>query len=233
MNPPLFSDTCRKRQLCVRKPQIDFSNIKTHSSKGVQQTLRYIEEERVGPNWRQGRIETNNFPGYVAKGAFMKRTTSGLPFAIALAVLLLFAAGAVRAQADPFLGTWELNVSKSMFVPGPPRRSETRMAESSPMDLKVSIKRVNGDGSTQENEYTSNLDGKSYPIIGQGAYGADSIAAKLTAPNTIQSTLNTDGKVVATGTSVVSNHGKVLTVTTKGVDASGKPFNNVAVYDKQ
>jgi hypothetical protein len=30
----------------------------------------------------------------------MKRTTSGLPFAIALAVLLLFAAGAVRAQAD-------------------------------------------------------------------------------------------------------------------------------------
>jgi hypothetical protein len=60
----------------------------------------------------------------------MKRTTSGLPFAIALAVLLLFAAGAVRAQAD-------------------------------------------------------------------------------------------------------SNDGKVLTITTKGMDASGKPFNNVAVYDKQ
>jgi len=26
--------------------------------------------------------------------------------------------------------------------------------------------------------------------------------------------------------------GKVLTITTKGVDTSGKPFNSVAVYDK-
>jgi hypothetical protein len=145
----------------------------------------------------------------------MKRTTSGLPFAIALAVLLLFAAGAVRAQADPFLGTWKLNASKSEFVPGPPRKSETRMAESSPMGLKVSVKRVNGDESTQEYEYASKLDGKSYPIIGQRPYGADSIAANLMASNTTQSTLNKNGRVVATGTSVVSKHGKVLTITTK------------------
>jgi hypothetical protein len=107
------------------------------------------------------------------------------------------------------------------------------MVESAATGLKVSIKRVNGDGSTQEYEYTTNLDGKSYPVIGQGPYGADTIAANLTAPNTIQSTLNKDGKVVATGTSVVSKDGKVLTITTKGVDASGKPFNSVAVYDKQ
>jgi len=42
-----------------------------------------------------------------------------------------------------------------------------------------------------------------------------------------------DDKVVATGTSVLSKDGKVLTITTKGTDASGKPFNSVAVYDKQ
>jgi hypothetical protein len=84
-------------------------------------------------------------------GKLANRTTSRLLFAtIALAVPLWFAAGVVRAQADPFLGTWKLNVSQSKFVPGPPRKSEPRMAESSPMGLKVSIKRVNGDGSTQE-----------------------------------------------------------------------------------
>jgi hypothetical protein len=103
------------------------------------------------------------------------------------------------------------------------------MAESSSLGLKVSVKRVNGDRSTQEYEYTSNLDGKSYPITGQGPYGADSTASNLTAPNTIQSTLNEDSKLVATGSSVVSKNGNVLTITTKGVDASGKPFSYVRV----
>jgi hypothetical protein len=39
--------------------------------------------------------------------------------------------------------------------------------------------------------------------------------------------------VIATATSVVSKDERVLTITAKGVDASGKPFNSVAVYDKQ
>jgi hypothetical protein len=99
--------------------------------------------------------------------------------------------------------------------------------------MKVSVDRVNGDGSSQEFEYTTNLDNKTYPITGDGPHGADSIAANLTAPNTIQSTLKKGAKVVATATAVVSSSGKVLTITTKGTDASGKHFTNVGVYDKQ
>lgn len=155
---------------------------------------------------------------------------------LAIATLLVFTLslpGLLFAQTDPFIGTWKLNVKKSTFVPGPPRKSETRMVVSSPTGMKVSVKRVNGDGTTQEFEYTANLDGKSYPITGQGPNGADSIAANLTAPNTIQSTLTKDGKVVLTGTSVVSADGKVLTTTTKGTDPTGKPINTVTVYDKQ
>lgn len=136
-------------------------------------------------------------------------------------------------QTDLFLGTWKLNVKKSKFDPGPPRKSETRIVITGPTGMKVSVDRVNGDGSTQEFEYTTNLDNKSYPIIGQGPYGADSIAANLTAPNAIQSTLTKGGKVVATATTVVSSDGRVLTVTTKGTDSSGKHFTNTGVYDKQ
>ena len=148
-------------------------------------------------------------------------------------VLALSFSDLVLAQADPFLGTWKLNVKRSKFVPGPPRKSETRIVVSTPTGMNVSSARVDGDGSTQEFEYTSNLDGKSYPIVGRGPYGANTIAATLTAPKTIQSTLNKDSKVLATGTSVVSEDGRVLTITTKGMDASGKSFNSVAVYDKQ
>ena len=99
--------------------------------------------------------------------------------------------------------------------------------------MRISVDRVNGDGSTEEFEYTTNLDGKSYPITGQGPYGADAIAANLTAPNTIQSTLSKGGKVVATAVSIVSKGGTILTITTKGTDTQGRQFTNVSVYDKQ
>jgi len=105
---------------------------------------------------------------------------------------------------------------------------ETRIVSPGPLGMAVSVRRVNGDSSTQEFEYTTNLDGKSYPMIGQGPYGANSIAANLTAPNTIQSTFSRDNKVVATATSLVSNGGKVLTITTKGTDTNGKPFTSNA-----
>src|SRR6516165_7020279 len=152
---------------------------------------------------------------------------------LAMVTLGLCLTELLRGQTDLFLGTWKLNVKKSKFVPGPPRKSETRIVVTGPTGMKVSVDRVNGDGSTQEFEYSTNLDNKSYPVIGSGPYGADSIAANLTAPNTIRSTLTKGGKVVATATSVVSRDGKVLTITTEGTDASGKRFTNIGVYDKQ
>jgi hypothetical protein len=141
--------------------------------------------------------------------------------------------GPLIAQTDAFVGTWKLNAKKSKFVPGPPRKSETRIVVTGPNGMRISVDRVNGDGSTEEFEYTTNLDGKSYPITGQGPYGSDSIAGNLTAPNTIQSTLSKGGKLVATAVSIVSKNGTVLTITTKGTDAQGRQFTNVSVYDKQ
>jgi len=149
-------------------------------------------------------------------------------FALAFSLI-----GALMAQTDPFVGTWKLNARKSKFEPGPPRKSETRIVVTGPNGMRINVDRVNGDGSTQEFEYTTNLDGKSYPITGQGPYGADSIAANLTTPNTIQSTLSKGGKVVATAVTNVSNNGRILTITTKGTDTQGRQFSNVSVYDKQ
>jgi hypothetical protein len=151
----------------------------------------------------------------------------------AAVALLLSLASVLLAQADPFLGTWKLNVKASKFVPGPPRKSETRVVTSSPHGLKVSVARVNGDGSIQEFEYTTNLDNKTYPITGDGPEGADSIAANLTSPNTMQTTLKKGDKVVGTSTIIVSSDGKVLTIKSKGTKADGRSFDNVVIYDKQ
>jgi hypothetical protein len=158
---------------------------------------------------------------------------SWLLAAAAIFALVLFTPGAALAQADPFVGTWKLSVAKSKFGPGTERKSETRIVESSPTGMKVSVDRTNADGSNQQYNYTTNFDGKPHPITGTAPYGADSIAMTLDSANTLSFELTKGGKVVGSGTSVVSADGKTLTLTAKGTDARGKTVSSVAVYDKQ
>jgi hypothetical protein len=151
----------------------------------------------------------------------------------AILALSLFTSGLALAQTDPFVGVWKLNVAKSKFGPGTERKSETRILESSPTGMKVSVDRTNADGSNQQFNYTTNFDGKPHPITGMAPYGADSIAVTLGSSNALSFKLTKGGKPVGNGTSVVSADGKTLTINSKGTDASGNTVGSVAVYDKQ
>jgi len=151
----------------------------------------------------------------------------------AILALAFLISGTTVAQTDPFVGTWKLNVAKSKFGPGTERKSETRIVESSPTGMKVSVDRTNGDGGNQQYNYTTDFSGKPHPITGMAPYEADSIAVTLGTSNTLSFKLTKGGKPVGSGTTVVSADGKTLTLTSKGTDASGKTISSVAVYDKQ
>jgi len=147
----------------------------------------------------------------------------------AILALLLFTSGMAMAQTDPFVGTWKLDTAKST----PERKSETRIVESSPTGMKVSVDRTNADGSNQQFNYTANLDGKPYPFTGKAPYGADSIGVTLGSSNTLTFKLWRGGKVIGSGTLVVSADGKTATLKSKGTDEKGKAESSVSVYDKQ
>ena len=115
---------------------------------------------------------------------------------VVILVLTLFIAFSAVARTDVFLGTWKMNPAKSKFGTGLSRKSETRIVVSSPTGMRIDVDRTNSDGTNQQFEYTTNLDGKSYPITGNGPYGADAISSNVTSPNTISSTLTRGGKVV-------------------------------------
>lgn len=151
----------------------------------------------------------------------------------AFVVLALGNSSPGLAQSDPFVGTWKMNPAKSKFTPGPARKSETRIIEESPKGMKISVDRTNGDGTNQQFNYTTNLNGTSYPITGIAPYGADSASEQLTSSNTLSLSLSKSGKVVGTGTSVVSPDGKTLTLTSKGTGENGKVSSSVVLYDKQ
>lgn len=63
--------------------------------------------------------------------------------------------------------------------------------------------------------------------------GADTLALKRIDTNTYEVTAKRGGIVVMTARVVVSQNGKVTTITTKGTDVSGKPDSSVRVFYKQ
>jgi hypothetical protein len=136
-----------------------------------------------------------------------------------------------KQSIDPFNGTWELNLAKSKFSPGPPPKSTTWTFENSGDTSNVTVKGVDAEGKPTLAEATTKHDGKEYPITGNP--DADSASVKRINAFNSEASLKKDGKSVSTLRNTVSKNGKVLTMTRKGKDANGHAFNNVEVYDKQ
>ena len=149
-----------------------------------------------------------------------------------LPAAILFMGFALSAQAaDPLVGTWKLNVAKSTYSPGPAPKSLTAKIEAAGEGEKVTADGVRGDGTPIRVEYTAQNDGKDNPITGSPI--ADTVSLKRLDANTTERTDKKGGKVVQTLTRKLSSDGKTMTVTIKGIDAEGRPINNLAVLEKQ
>jgi hypothetical protein len=143
-------------------------------------------------------------------------------------VLLLLAVTVVTsstgfAAGDKKIGKWKLRVD-------PPAQG-TREYEDRGDGVTVSIRQgVNARGQEYYSAYTAKVDGKEYPRAVKGSNAVNTIAFTRVDANTVGYTLRENGKVIATGTTTISKDGKVLTVTTKNVNASGP--GNTEVYDR-
>src|ERR1700686_4146233 len=148
-----------------------------------------------------------------------------------LGVVALVAAASATMLAqtskDAHIGTWKLNVAKSKFNPGPGYKSETRTYEPTADGYKFQGERVNPDGSTQKYGFTVKYDNKDYPVTGKDPGGADTIAVKLVDANNIESTSKKGRDVLYASKVEVSRDGKVMTITTKGKNPDGEPFDNI------
>ena len=155
---------------------------------------------------------------------------------LVLAVLAIVSAtGSVTIATapipNPVIGTWQLNVSKSTFKPGPAYKSQVRTYSPSGQSLTIVIKTVYADGRETTMQTTDRPDGRDYPVT--GSPDADSDSHKQVDSNTATFTLKRAGKVVQTGSRTVSRDGKTLALKRKGTTAKGENFDDVLVFDKQ
>ncbi len=150
-----------------------------------------------------------------------------------LGVVLLFGvmvAAPVMAQRDPLVGTWTLNPAKSTYSPGPAPRSEVVTYEAAEDGVKYTVKQTGADGKSAVLEGRLIYDGKDYPATGTSDY--DAVSTRRIDANTSETARTKGGKVVQTVRRVLSTDGRTLTLTTKGVMATGASIHNVAVYDR-
>ena len=138
---------------------------------------------------------------------------------------------AAAAGADPVVGTWQLNVSKSTFTAGQAVKSQTRTYSQSGDSISVDIKSVGADGKASTTHTSYQFNGKDAPVTGNRDY--DTLLPKRVDSNTAEFTLKKGGKVVGMTSRTVSKDGATLTSKTNITTATGEKSENVLVFDRK
>ena len=126
-------------------------------------------------------------------------------------------------------GTWKANLSKSHRDPNHQFQSLRLHFEVSDEAVLLTFTGVNPAG--EQGSGTRNLrpDSKEHPIA--EAPGVVEIV-RWVGPYSLETVYRHDGKVVSEGLYEVSGDGNTLTSKGKGIDASGKQFEQIIAFDR-
>ena len=134
-------------------------------------------------------------------------------------------------SADPFVGTWSLNVAKSTYSPGPAPKSSTIVITVKAKTTTVTVSSVSAAGATLAWSYSAAADGKDHPVVGNP--DVDAVSVRQVDARTVEVTQKKAGKAGLTLRRTVSPDGKTMTTTFTGTNAAGAAVKNVAVYDRK
>lgn len=152
---------------------------------------------------------------------------------VALAAVVAVSFTAAAQSADPWVGTWKVNLAKSTYSPGPkPKTAATVKMESNQGGMKAMIDGTDDQGNPTHVELSGKFDGKDNPVVGAPAPNSTDALKRIDA-RTIEIMGKTDGKPTMTTKVVISADGKTMTATQAGRNAQGQAVNNVIVADRQ
>ncbi|HEY7449009.1 MAG TPA: hypothetical protein VH702_12715 [Vicinamibacterales bacterium] len=133
------------------------------------------------------------------------------------------------AEQDKLIGTWQLVVAKSRYMPGPGPISETRSYTRGPKGVEGTIQRRFRDGRSERIEYIAEFD-REYPVTGTEAY--DHVLLKRIDAYTAEAVLSHAGRVYGTARRVIAQNGNTMTITFRRENAPEATINNVSIYEK-
>lgn len=137
------------------------------------------------------------------------------------------------AQGEPRVGTWELDLARSTFSPGPPPRRQTLtfgVAGTQWTALSQGIDATGRPLNPDINNLAIIFDGRDHPTA---TVDYDTTAWKRSAGTSYEVIRKKAGKIVMTSTNEISDDGRTMTIRTTGVTSSGGRVDNFRVYRKQ
>ncbi len=150
---------------------------------------------------------------------------------LAFTALIVLFSMSLRAADDPFVGLWKVNVAKSKYESPPPQFNTFQYEPAGNGWLKVTNTTVDSKGNRNVHDRIETYDGKPHPVVNDP--GAEEVLVKRIDPHTIQGSNWKQGKIVTRFTRVVSTDGKTHTTTVDGVNAQGKQYHDVRVFERQ
>lgn len=126
-------------------------------------------------------------------------------------------------------GTWIANLDRSRRDPNHRFHRATMQFEVADDRVSLAYGGINASERHEHGSQTIHADGQEHSV--PEAPGV--VAISTLAPRVLQSVAKKDGTVVGRSTYEVSADGQTLTATVSGIDASGKSFDQVIVFDRE
>jgi hypothetical protein len=125
-------------------------------------------------------------------------------------------------------GTWQANIEKSTRHANHQFASASMTFTVSNQDVRFSYEGINASGKAEKSEQVLVADGlpHDHPLA-PGIVVTNSLA-----PRGLQTSATKDGATLGHGSYDVSEDGKTMTATVKGIDGAGKSFEQIIVFDR-
>jgi hypothetical protein len=166
----------------------------------------------------------------------MAGTRIGLVGGLALSLLLVSASIGSAQGADPWLGTWKLNLAKTTYNPGPPPQSSTLTIEAATGGAqKHTFHGVNAQGQPTHSERVAMFDETDVPVqaVQPPSQTVETNSFRRLDSRSFEVVNKRDGRLTGTTRVAVSADGKTMTMTRSGTNAQGQPESNIGVWEKQ
>jgi hypothetical protein len=150
-----------------------------------------------------------------------------------LVVVLSLAFVSSSFGAEPWEGSWKLNIAKSPATKIPPPRNQTFTFEATGQGLSSTEEITPANGEPYRVTCKANFDDRDYPVSGSRA-GAEKMSIRRPETGTLEFvSKKKDGTILATYRSTVSADGRIAILQVwYGPEVSGPP-NQLRIYDKQ
>lgn len=152
------------------------------------------------------------------------------PFRFLAAVALLIGPSVAAQAPDPLVATWEVNMAKSTYQPGPAPKRLTMVVTPDANGYRIVQDLVATDGQTVHSVFNLRPDAKPYPIEGQP--GATVTTTRVDA-RTYERVTRVNGTVTIASRTVVAPDGRTRTTVTTGTDAQGQTVHELVLYDRK